>query len=295
MLLPVRADNGIDYQLLEDELDILCSAGISGIYSNGTAGEFFNQTESEFDSINQLLAQKCSQSGIPFQIGASHMSPLISLERIRRSRSLKPGAFQVIMPDWVAPNPDEQVNFLKVIAEEAFPIPLVLYHVGHTKTVLKPADFGRLALEIPSLIGIKVGAGGAEWYTAMLKENPPLSVFVPGHKLATGVKEGVASGAYSNMACIHPQAAQQWYLLMQEDLPAALEMEQRITQFFDQCILPLHFKGYSDMALDKFLAAIGGWTAVGTRVRWPYQSIDQQEVSAVRKIGRKLIPEFFLV
>ena len=293
LLLPVGVDNSIDYGCLADELDILCHTGVSGIYSNGTAGEFFNQTEAEFDKISQLLAEKCHRFNIPFQIGASHMSPLISLERIRRSMSLKPGAFQVILPDWVAPNHQEQLTFLKGIAEEASPIPLVLYHVGHAKTVLKPADFLRLAQEVPSLIGIKTGAGGPDWYAAMRTANPGVSVFVPGHRLATGVKEGIASGAYSNMACMHPQAAHRWYQLMFQDLPAALEIEQRIKQFFDQCILPFHFSGYSDMALDKFLASVGGWMDIGTRVRWPYQSIDQKEVEAVRKIGRQLIPEFF--
>ena len=293
LLLPIQADNSIDFGGLDNQLDTLCSAGVSGIYSNGTAGEFFNQTEFEFDRISLMLSEKCSQSQIPFQIGASHTSPLISLERIRRSASLKPGAFQVILPDWIAANEHEQLAFLEGIAAEATPVPLVLYHVGHAKTVLRPLDFRRLTLAIPALIGIKVGAGGPEWYSEMREIKPEFSVFVPGHRLATGVREGIAVGSYSNMACINPQAAHRWYEQMQSDLSGALEVEGRIAQFFERCIFPFHFAGYSDMALDKFLAAVGGWADLGTRVRWPYQSIDQKEVADVRKMGRELIPEFF--
>ncbi|WP_149243287.1 dihydrodipicolinate synthase family protein [Dyadobacter sp. 32] len=293
LLLPIQADNRIDFGSLENQLDILCDAEISGVYSNGTAGEFFNQTESEFDRISLMLAEKCIKAKIPFQIGASHTSPLISLERIRRSAALKPGAFQVILPDWIAANQQEQLTFLEGMAAEAAPVPMVLYHVGHAKTVLKPADFHRLALAIPALIGIKVGAGGPEWYSEMRQIHPDLSVFVPGHRLATGVREGVAAGAYSNMACINPQAAHRWYQQMQTDLAGALELESRIARFFEQCIFPFHFSGYSDMALDKFLAVVGGMVPAGTRVRWPYQSIDPKEVAGVQKIGRDLIPEFF--
>lgn len=293
LLLPIQADNSIDYGCLENELDTLCSAGVSGIYSNGTAGEFFNQTESEFDRISLMLSEKCHKSQIPFQIGASHMSPLISLERIRRSASLSPGGFQIILPDWIATNQHERLTFLEGIASEAAPVPIILYHVGHAKTILTPTDFLWVARAVPALIGIKVGGGSADWYSEMRAANSGLAVFVPGHKLATGVKEGVASGSYSNMACINPLAANHWYGQMQTDLTAALEVESRISQFFEQCIFPFHYAGYSDMALDKFLAAVGGWADIGTRVRWPYQSVDQKEIEPVRKIGRDLIPEFF--
>jgi dihydrodipicolinate synthase/N-acetylneuraminate lyase len=98
VLLPVNADNSIDYGCLSHQLDFLCSSGISGIYSNGTAGEFFNQTEEEFDRIQFLMAEKCNKNNVPFQIGVCSMSPILSLKRIEQSIFLKPGAYQVIFP-----------------------------------------------------------------------------------------------------------------------------------------------------------------------------------------------------
>ncbi len=65
-----------------------------------------------------------------------------------------------------------------------------------------------------------------------------LAVFVPGHFLATGVQEGVAAGAYSNVACISVKGAQWWWQLMQHDLAQALDVQKRILQFFDECIVP---------------------------------------------------------
>jgi len=293
LLLPINADESICYERLNDEIDYLINAGIDGIYSNGTAGEFHNQLEIEFDKIQELLSVKCLSAKMPFQIGAAHPSPAISLNRVERTIRLQPSAFQVILPDWVTAGHDEQILFLQRIAIAAAPIPLVLYNPPHAKSVLLPHEFEQLKNEVPSLIGIKVASGNKDWYHFMRKHASNMSVFVPGHFLATGVQEGVASGAYSNVACISPRGAQQWWEMTQTDLPAALEIQERILKFFEECIIPFKEAGYSNPALDKFLAAVGGWSQIGTRLRWPYKWIAESEVANVRSKAEKYLPEFF--
>lgn len=293
LLLPVNEDDSIDHSRLGEELDRMIAAGIDGIYSNGTAGEFHNQTEDEFDAIQTLMAEKCHRAGMLFQIGASHPSPVISRERLKRTISLKPHAFQVILPDWVATTGVEQIRFLKQMAELADGIPLVLYNPPHAKKVLTPAEIRHLSDEIPSLIGVKVAGGDQDWYNEMTWSIGQFSVFVPGHFLASGVQTGVADGAYSNVACMDPKGAQWWWELMHNDMDSALDIQRRILLFFDECIVPFKNAGYSNPALDKLLAAAGGWCNVGTRLRWPYQWIDEKEVKAVAERARHWIPEIF--
>jgi 4-hydroxy-tetrahydrodipicolinate synthase len=293
LLLPINADDSIDLSRLGEELDNLIGAGLDGIYSNGTAGEFHNQSEEEFLQVQDLMAEKCHRAGMPFQIGAGHPSPLISLERVKRTVALRPAAFQVILPDWVTAGQDEQVVFLRKIAEAADGVPLVLYNPPHAKSVLQPQDLVKLSGAVPQLIGVKTGGGDSRWYDGMRPYAKKLSVFVPGHLLATGVQQQVASGAYSNVACLSPAGAQDWWRLMQTDLHAALCIQEKIAQFFAHCILPFKQAGYSNPALDKFLAAVGGWGSVGTRLRWPYKWIDEKEVAAARVVARSLLPDFF--
>jgi dihydrodipicolinate synthase/N-acetylneuraminate lyase len=314
LLLPINKNDSIDYSRLADEIELLIGAGLDGMYSNGTAGEFHNQSETEFDRVQVVLAEKCQALQMPFQIGASHPAALVTLERIKRTVALKPAAFQVILPDWVVTGEEEQISFLERIAEAAGTIPLVLYNPPHAKTVLSPADFSRIRRAVPRIIGIKTGAGDAAWYREMRLLSPDLSVFVPGHFLATGVQERVAAGAYSNVACLSPRGSQKWWRLMDplpgvdaadqplkgqagdplpDGLPAALEIQGRILQFFDRCIVPYKQAGYSNPALDKFLAAIGGWADVGTRLRWPYKFIGEKDIAPARVIARQLLPEFF--
>lgn len=293
LLLPINADDSIDFERLKEEIEYYVEAGVSGIYSNGTAGEFHNQTEDEFYSIQELLSTICLQKAVPFQIGVSHPFPKMTLDRIKKAQFLKPSAYQVTLPDWVITGKEEQMSYLRYLAESAEGIPLVLYNPPHAKQVLGPAELKEICEKVPELIGVKLASGGENWFAEMQWVKNRLSVFVPGHFLATGVSKGVASGAYSNVACLSPKGAQNWWLMMQHDIDAALEMEKRIIQFFEECIVPFKNSGYSNPALDKLLAAAGGWYTIGTRLRWPYRWIRETEVAQVSKRLRQYLPEFF--
>ena len=293
VLLPLNSDDSIDWGGLEAEVDALIAAGLSGIYTNGTAGEFYNQSEAEFERINSLVAEKCVRAAMPFQIGVSHPSPWLSRDRLRRMVGLKAEAFQVILPDWSPPTVEESRAFLEGMAELAGETPLILYNPPHAKVLLSPEEFGALSRSIPSLSGIKVAGGSDDWFASMRANCPGLSVFVPGHVLASSLGKG-AHGSYSNAACLNPGVAMDWYRQMQDDLPAALELESRIQAFLAAEVRPfISDDGYSNQAVDKFMACVGGWTPMTTKLRWPYRSIPESAVEPARSVGRELIPEFF--
>jgi dihydrodipicolinate synthase/N-acetylneuraminate lyase len=293
LLLPLNSDDSINYKQLAHQIDVLISCHVDGIYSNGTAGEFYNQTEEEFDQVQTILASKCNAAAMPFQIGCSHMSPKISLERIKRSKKLLPSAIQIILPDWFAPSMDEIIDFLKVMAEASDPVGLVMYNPPQAKRKLSPGDFEKLLNTGIPLVGCKVAGGDEQWYQEMKNLPMPFSVFIPGHHLATGISRG-AHGAYSNVACLNPAFAQQWYNDIKGGNKKPFELQERIQQFMDECIVPyIRDKAYSNQAVDKFMAAVGGWTPISTQLRWPYKWIPQSDVLPVRKKCSTILPEIF--
>ena len=99
LLLATDRSGRIDMKKMSDEIDTLIASRPCGIYSNGTACEFYTLSREEFMQISLLLSEKCEASSVPYQIGVSHMSPQESLERLRLVRDLHPGAVQVILPD----------------------------------------------------------------------------------------------------------------------------------------------------------------------------------------------------
>jgi len=293
LLSPWNADDSLDCGRLAAEIDALIAMRVDGIYSNGTAGEFHAQTEAEFDWISHCLADKCNAAGMPFQIGVSHMAAQISLERLRRVVPLAPGAVQVILPDWFPVTDSEAVAFLERMAEAASGIGLVLYNPPHAKRVLTPEQVGHLAGRVPALIGLKTAGGDDVWFAAMRQHLGRLSVFVPGHLLASGVERG-ARGAYSNVACLNPAAAQRWTDQMRTDLTAALELEQRLRRFIAGHIVPfITEQQYCNAACDRFMALLGGWADVGAHMRWPYRSIPSAEVARICPVAREILPEFW--
>jgi len=295
LLLATDNNGDIDYSKLNDEIDILISSHPNGIYSNGTAGEFYSQTEDEFLKISELLATKCEKAGVCFQIGVSHMSPQISLQRLKIIKHLHPGAVQVILPDWFPPTLEESIIFLKKIAEEAGDISLVLYNPPHAKKKLQPEEWALLKKQVPTLMGVKVSDHNSDkkWYESVRKNSEGLSVFVPGHNLATGITLG-AQGAYSNVVCLNPFAAQKWFNQMQNDMNTALELEKRIKQFMSESIEPFITRQFfPNHACDRFMALVGGWADVGAKLRWPYKSIPEELARPIRKKARQIIPEFF--
>lgn len=295
LLLATDGGGRIDFRRLADEIDVLVASSPNGIYSNGTAGEFYAQSTDEFVEVARLLAEKCTAAGVPFQLGVSHPCAQESLLRLRLVRELRPGAVQVILPDWFPVNDREAVRFLTGMAEAADGIPLVLYNPPHAKRELAPAGWAHLKRAVPSLIGVKASdrESSPAWYGQIRRHAAGLSVFVPGHHLATGVCNG-AAGAYSNMACLNPFAAQKWYDTMRSDMRAALELEGRIRQFMDTCIAPFITRmRYPNHACDRFMALVGGWADVGSSLRWPYDSIPVSRVKEVRARAKQIIPEFF--
>ncbi|MCF0175606.1 MAG: dihydrodipicolinate synthase family protein [Bacteroidales bacterium] len=297
LLLTTDEAGKLDYGRLEDEVETLVAAHPSGIYSNGTACEFYSQTMDEFRRISEILASRCEAAGVPFQIGVSHPCAGESLERLLAIRDLRPGAVQVILPDWFPSSTAAAVDFLKVMEENAGGIPMVIYNPPHAKRVMKPAEWAVLKSEVDSVIGLKVfdDNRSGEWYAQMREAKKcGLSIFIPGHHLAFGILHG-ADGAYSNVSCINPRAAQQWYETIGKDPEAAMETEGRIQKFMSECIDPFIVRdGYPNHACDRFMALVGGWADVGPKLRWPYQSIPLSCAEAVRARARQIIPEFFI-
>jgi 4-hydroxy-tetrahydrodipicolinate synthase len=293
LLLPIGDDDQIDFSRLADEIDAIIAAKVNGVYSNGTAGEFYAQSEDEFDRVGELLAAKCEAAKLPFQIGVSHTSAQTALARLDRAKSLKPGAFQVILPDWFPLIDDEAIAFLARVADRAGDIGLILYNPPHAKRVLDGATMRLIAERVPGVIGAKVGNVDAAWFEALGPMRDKLSIFTPGHFLATHFAFG-SKGAYSNVACISPRGAQKWYGQMRVDLPAAQAFNKRLLDVFAAHVTPYITRDkYPNAAVDKLLAAAGGWANVGTRLRWPYRSIPADHVGKVGQIFRTQLPELF--
>lgn len=293
VLLPVASNGDIDWPALHDELDILCESDLHGIYSNGTAGEFHNQTEHEYKKITALVSEHALNAGMPFQIGISHSNARIAKQRLQHATTLKPTAVQFTLPDWWVLSEFERHEFVQGLHNSGDGTPLVLYNPPHAKQRLTLSEIASLRKSAPSLIGAKLAGGDDSWYRNRKRLLPDFSVFVPGHSVAYGRPRG-AYGSYSNVACMSPNGAVKHWQQIDSDPKRAAELEARIVHFMNESIVTLASRdGLSNVALDKLLAAIGTWGPVSEKCLWPYRSAKHSDVERLRIIAREQLPELF--
>ena len=293
LLLPLDDSENIRWDGIESQLDALARAQIDGIYFNGTAGEFFSQTDEEFIRLATMVANFCHNGNIPFQIGAAHPQAIDTLKRIKESRHLSPGAFQIILPEWTPLNWEELNRFLERVIAAAHPIPIVLYNPPYAQKILKPEEWSEISARFPALIGIKVAGGDATWHEEMRPVSNSLSVFVAGTQLASGLVHGCASGSYSNVVCLSPKGACEWEQRMRSDPEIALQQEAQIQNVFADALSPFRHR-YSNTALDKALATCGGWAeGLTTNVRWPLSKIPTDEIESLATQFRAGLPFLF--
>lgn len=291
-LLPVGSDNKPDIDAVVPQIEIFARAGVDGVYTHGTAAEFHGQSEAEFRRFASLTAETCGRLSLPFQIGASHPFAPETLARIRFARGLAPGAVQVVLPDWAAPDLHTARRFLEGCAEAAEGVGLVLYNPPHAKKVLAAEELTALLRGLPGVVGLKCAGGGAGWYRQTAPLLDKISVFIPGHHMASGMAQG-ARGSYSNMACLNPFAAVRWLAMIKAAPDAADELETRIRAFMAETMEPLLAEGYPGYACDKLMAHLGVWTEISPRLLWPYSGVPETMAETVREAGMRLIPEFF--
>lgn len=292
LLLPLNETDEIQWDGIDHQLNALAEAEVDGIYFNGTACEFYTQSNEEFLHLAKTTSIFCENKGIPFQIGASHAHAAESLRKIEQTRELNPGAFQVILPEWTTLNWEEILRFLKRMIAAAAPVPLVIYNPPNAQKVLTPSEWNLLTSSIDGVIGIKVLGGDTDWHTQMQLAAEKLSVFVAGIHLASGVIQGCASGSYSNLACLSPSGAVRWYQLIISDPEKALQQEAQIRKTFEKAMAPFRGK-YSNSALDKALATAGGWADLTSAIRWPLTSIPSADIERISSLFREELPFLF--
>lgn len=293
VLLPVSAQGEIEWGALAEEMAILCDSPVEGLYTNGTAGEFHSQTEAEYEQLTALMFETARKAGKPFQIGVSHTNARIARDRLSRLGPYRPAGAQIILPDWWPPGDAEVARFIDGMQAAAGNVPLILYNPPHAKKRLTLEQIAGLRALAPGLIGAKLPGGDAEWHAKRRHLLPHFSVFVPGHTVATARPLG-ADGSYSNMACLSPFGAVMHWRMIESDPAAAVDLGRRVILFLRDYVLPFRAShGLSDAALDKLMAAAGGWGPVSSRLLWPYASASQEDVEQLAAVSRKLMPEFF--
>lgn len=271
LILPWTADDQLDAPRFRKEIQAYGGKGVHGIYTGGTTGEFYAQDDRTFEEITRITCEEGHALGLPVQIGCTTLSTRTARQRIAIAKKAGADGIQIALPFWLELKDDEVTRFMREIAAEAAPLPIILYLTGRSKRKLTPEMEAQLAAELPSFIGTKDTTCDLPTLKTKLALTPDLAIFGGDNDFLDKVPLG-GKGGYCSVTGLNTRRVVEYY----EHCAAGRLQEARPIYEEIQGLMKIYMRwakddGLMDSAIDR-LQRVAGGVDVGLRCQSPYRS-----------------------
>lgn len=291
--LPVPWDDHdrINEEALRENVRRACRAGAHGVYTHGTTGEFYAQTEEEWRTVVQATVEECRNLRTPVQVGCTALWTGEVIRRAAFAQNVGADAVQIAFPFWLPLTEDQAVQFLGDIGTAVPEMPIILYDTDRSKRPLTLELLRRIQNARIPVIGCKGGRGKEE--LARFRElAPSIRLFVGEPELAASWEYG-ARGCYSAFVYACPRFMLRYFDLCERGSEEALQIGQKLQRMIKEYVVPRFAKGMYDTAFDRTFATMTGFlTGSLLQSRAPYDSATQADVEACRAWCAQHLPEF---
>ncbi len=277
--------------------EAMCRAGVHGLYTTGSTGEFYALDEEEFRRMVDAQAEICARYRMPLQIGCCADSTRKVL-RLLEYAAGKPqvGAAQVTLPYWMELTDREVLQFFRDLHRACPDLPLVHYNIPRAKRFLQGPDYLRILEVAPTLAGVKYTFAGSHF--GQLQEamglTPGLAYFVAENLLVSAMMLG-ARGSCSSLVATNPDFMLTMYARAVEGRwDEAMKMQRTASRFFTEAAAFIESRGEGtiDPVFDKGLSVAAGCAAGSQRTRAPYIGWSDETVRAMREWLHRHYPQF---
>ncbi|HWR49551.1 MAG TPA: dihydrodipicolinate synthase family protein [Bryobacteraceae bacterium] len=226
VVTPFRDDELVDYKAWQQQIDLLISSGVDGLFILGGQGEFFALSDEE----REVAARFCVQQAAGRVPVYANVGCLTTRDTVRLAQKAQADGVQylvVITPFYIRPSEDELAAHYAEIASSVL-IPVLAYDIPERTGVgLSPKILKRVAAKCENFVGLKDSSGDLDRigeYTAA-----GLSVFMGRDLLILeGLKRGCV-GAMSACSNVAPRAFVELYRAFQSgDVVAAARLQALI-------------------------------------------------------------------
>lgn len=297
--IPMSWDNNffLDEESYRTNIKRLCQAGVHGIYTTGSSGEFYSLDFDEFRRMVDIQVEVCSAYGTPLQIGCGSESTRKTI-RLLEYVAGKPyvGAAQVNLPYWMELTDREVDKFFRDLYAACPDLPLVHYNIPRAKRFLLGSDYQRILDVVPSLIGVKFTFAGVHFdkLQEAIMLTPSLSYFVGEQLLASGMMLG-ARGTYSSLIYTNPRFILTLYdHAVNGRWEEAVKMQKTAYQFISGVLAFVKSRGEGSMdpIIDKGMSIASGCLVGSQRTRAPYIGLSDETISGLRTWMKQNYPQF---
>ena len=291
--LPVPWDtqDQIDEQALRENVRRVCRAGVHGVYTHGTTGEFYAQTPEEWKRVVDATIGESKQGGTPTQVGCTALWTAEVIRRVEYAQKVGADGVQIAFPFWMQVTDDQAVRFMQDVSMSVPGMPIIIYNTERAKMPLSVDLLKRLMDAQVPVIGCK-GVRSPEELQALREVAPPVQFFVGEPDLADYWKYG-ARGVYSSFVYACPRFMLRYFRLCEEGSAEAQKIGSSLQRFGAEYVVPRFQKGMYDTAFDRTFATMTGFlTGSLLRSRAPYDSPTQKDVDDCREWCARNLPEF---
>ena len=288
---PFDEDDRFDADTLRENMRRLHAAGVHGIYTTDSDGEFYAIELDEFRRIVDVFADEALRLGVPTQVGVTWCNTRGMTDRASYAASRGILGAHVGHPFFMPMTPESYHAFWQDI-HRAVPdsFALVHYNTPRVHNYQYGPDYAALAAEVPNLVGTKhVGADVGEFLT-LTGCAPELSHFTGEHAWTPYAMFG-ARGVYSWFANFNAPYMVAWYDdLAQGRWEAAIHRQRRLHALIAAAAL-LGGPGNLHGIVGKALSSASPFLVVRNRTRRPYLPIPDDTVLQFRRIVEDQFPD----
>jgi len=241
MITPMTEDERLDEKGFKRLIDGLIGAGVHGIFTVGTAGEFWALTLEEkktvFEWTVQMTGKRC-----PVYLGTCANSTREAVLLSEYAQRAGADCVSVLTPSYITPSQDQLFEHYAAIAG-AVDIPILLYNLpARTGNRISVQLAVRLAERFDNIVGIKDSSGDFSNAMALLDSAPPSFRLVMGNDamILPALMLG-ASAAIAATANVAPEIAVGIYEnFIKGDIEAARDFQRRLTPIRNLFALGTH-------------------------------------------------------
>jgi 4-hydroxy-tetrahydrodipicolinate synthase len=154
LVTPMQVDGAVDHEALARLVEFHVANGTNGIVAVGTTGESPTLSVEEHIGVVRTVVQRAAKR-IPVIAGTGANSTREAIELTQLAKDVGADACLMVTPYYNRPTQEGLYQHYKAVAERVS-IPIVLYNVpSRTGCDLKPETVERLAMAVPSIVGIK--------------------------------------------------------------------------------------------------------------------------------------------
>ena len=147
-------NGAIDEQAYRNFIEWQIECGINGVVPCGTTGESATLSHAEHKQVIRICIDQV-KGRVPVIAGSGSNNTVEAIELTKFAKAAGADGALMITPYYNKPTQEGLVAHFKAIAHEVS-MPFIVYNVpGRTGTNLLPKTLGRMAREIPEVVGVK--------------------------------------------------------------------------------------------------------------------------------------------